>query len=1351
MDDKNNDVQYSNDGFVESIEFELRNRNDDSSSSTQNISLAWRNLSYEVSGWFGSGKKSILKRLNGHVTYGSMNAFLGPSGAGKTTMLNCLNGTLRSGITSDSEIYLNRAERNQTPIIRFVEQHVHETIIARMTVREILHYAFRFKNPMSQWNRMNQHILSVLNELLLDKTILDNHFEKCSGGEQRRIAIAQELMSLEKPTFLFVDEPTTGLDSNAALLVMECLRKLAAGNNRLTILVSIHTPNSDIMSLFDKVFILAKGGVCIYSGPPNDLRNYLKQKIDDEFDTEKPPIEEYLDIACEGFNKFVRKLADSTLIEQHEKLVPLVDDLLFLSNGIQQRRKWFSIDDLMLQLYRIFKITFVAEYKTFVMQFPFFFFLIGIMTLLFDPNMTHAETCYSFDADDSEFNITCRDKLHAEALTNDYKMNQWYWLNLTALAILCMSSLFFNPILKVFRNEHRNQWYSLGTFYWAFMIVRFIELTIMAGFIGLVAYFIIDHLYVDHYQMNWNRFGNYVYFIWLTNLYQQSIGYFVCVLLLDKIEVSIVTSYMLAVSEQFFTGYMFDPYKMKNMPSIFLRMSELLSFKTGPNGLMYTMYGLDRCEDEKKMSFVLEDFGVNVDTVYSDSYKMMINIVIFRSLIFIMMVYHFSGINRPKNFIKSSKSHQDSIKTIDYGNLSDQKNEMIDLSKAVRIKKEDEIGFDDFSRNKIIVAWRSLTLFGTKSIYEIRSVENEGPNSKQILKNLNGQFHFGTMNALMGPSGAGKTSLLNVLNGRSKTRLSDNTKFYLSKFTPIRVCYLTQEVSGHLLPGLTAKQSLTYASMLKNAMENEKLDHEAIAMKILKELDLVDTKDTYVQNCSGGQRKRLALGLELTSIRMPNLICIDEPTSGLDSSSAQVVVSCLRQVAHHHNICIITSIHQPTAEVFSMFDQIYVLAKGGVCVYSGPPSDIRQHLTKVSDRMDQDDIFPVEELIKYSCLSYEDPSVQDLVTSSNEKMLTQDVIISEETTPVMDGIPTNRYRFSMKSVWILMIRYVFYVRGYLWPILALMYGLYLCFGITMNILFDHNMIFIDGCVNLEDEFNSTCNQTQEKDDEDFHLEASFIYVAFSYGMFLFLVLVQSAIMFSKEIVFFCNEHRNGWYSTGAFYFMKMWVELLPQIPIFLLYTLLIDIYEPVRPGIYFSIAFYIILGAAAYQSVGHLLSIVTYGEFVALVISIPGVEAIFLAVSNLGTPVKRLHYLLQFISIFAPTRFGIEAMLLLQYGFDRCRRKEVQKILFQLKMENDEHEHHTTFLIQTLIMLIFNLLFYRLVSLLLMIIKCNHVDDRRKRALKIADFHQKHLIEPSNVFIPGLQCDSELIVKRIQV
>src|SRR5699024_4055727 len=126
-----------------------------------------------------------------------------------------------------------------------------------------------------------------------------------------------------------------------------------------------------------------------------------------------------------------------------------------------------------------------------------------------------------------------------------------------------------------------------------------------------------------------------------------------------------------------------------------------------------------------------------------------------------------------------------------------------------------------------------------------------------------GEFFFGTLNALMGTSGAGKTSLLKVLNGRCKTRLSDSIQFYLCKFTKISTCFITQEVSGHLMPGLTAKQMLVYASRLKNM--NFTVDHEKNALSILNELGLKETVDTKVERCSGGERKRLALALELTS------------------------------------------------------------------------------------------------------------------------------------------------------------------------------------------------------------------------------------------------------------------------------------------------------------------------------------------------------------------------------------------------------------------------------------------------------------------------------------------------------
>ncbi|OTF77879.1 hypothetical protein BLA29_006224 [Euroglyphus maynei] len=293
------------------------------------------------------------------------------------------------------------------------------------------------------------------------------------------------------------------------------------------------------------------------------------------------------------------------------------------------------------------------------------------------------------------------------------------------------------------------------------------------------------------------------------------------------------------------------------------------------------------------------------------------------------------------------------------------------------------------------------------------------------------------------------------------------------------------------------------------------------------------------------------------------------------------------------------------------------------------------------------------------------------------------------------------------------------------------------------------MIYTDGCVNIEDELNNTCNQTQEKEDEDFDLQASFIYVCFSNAMLFFLVLLQSALMFSKEIVYFCNEHKNGWYSTGVFYSMKILAEILSLIPALVIYTYLVDIYEPIHPYMFYWMLFFTFLSALAAQAFGHLVAILTLGNFVLLVISIPAIEVISLLISNMGTPVRRLHYIFQFFSNFAPTRFIIEAMFLLQYGFDRCRQKEVQKSLLKFKMEDDEHAHHETFFTYTIIMLIFNILIYRIVTLLLLLAKTNRYENRRKRALRIENSYQN--LKPSNVIIPGLQCHHELTIKRIQV
>ena len=96
---------------------------------------------------------------------------------------------------------------------------MHESIVSSMTVGHILHYAYRFKNGGRGREAVASHMDTVMAQLMLPRDLLGRQFGQCSGGEQKRIAIAQELMALTPPTFLFVDEPTTGLDSAAAFEV----------------------------------------------------------------------------------------------------------------------------------------------------------------------------------------------------------------------------------------------------------------------------------------------------------------------------------------------------------------------------------------------------------------------------------------------------------------------------------------------------------------------------------------------------------------------------------------------------------------------------------------------------------------------------------------------------------------------------------------------------------------------------------------------------------------------------------------------------------------------------------------------------------------------------------------------------------------------------------------------------------------------------------------------------------------------------------------------------------------------------------------------------------------------------
>ncbi|KAG9509264.1 ATP-binding cassette sub-family G member 1, partial [Fragariocoptes setiger] len=201
-------------------------------------------------------------------------------------------------------------------------------------------------------------------------------------------------------------------------------------------------------------------------------------------------------------------------------------------------------------------------------------------------------------------------------------------------------------------------------------------------------------------------------------------------------------------------------------------------------------------------------------------------------------------------------------------------------------------------------------------------------NNKLILNNLNGSVKSGQVTAILGPSGAGKTSLLGCLTGKNKAGVSGTIQVIGgAQNKPLAVCTIPQKV----------RENLWFASRLKNPEDG--FDHDSNIQRVLDLLKLQTCVDTRISKISGGQYKRVSIAQELLS--NPDILILDEPTSGLDSLTCYRTVMVLRDLAElsPNPMAIIVTIHQPQREVYDLFHHVYILAVGGQAIYEGSPAN----------------------------------------------------------------------------------------------------------------------------------------------------------------------------------------------------------------------------------------------------------------------------------------------------------------------------------------------------------------------------------------------------------------------------
>src|SRR4030042_4995761 len=242
--------------------------------------------------------------------------------------------------------------------------------------------------------------------------------------------------------------------------------------------------------------------------------------------------------------------------------------------------------------------------------------------------------------------------------------------------------------------------------------------------------------------------------------------------------------------------------------------------------------------------------------------------------------------------------------------------------------------------------------------YEAFNLEYKFPNGNIGIRDVTFSETHGRLIGIMGASGAGKTTLLNVLAGIEKPSegkvLINNINLHSEKEKLEGVIGLIPQ-DDLLIEELTVFENLYYNAKLCFKDKSEKEITELVD-KTLQNLGLFDKKNLKVgspfrKTISGGQRKRLNIALEL--IREPSILFVDEPTSGLSSRDSENVMDLLRELTLKGKLIFVV-IHQPSSDIFKMFDNVAILDTGGYMIYYGNPVESVMYFKRIDAQINSE-------------------------------------------------------------------------------------------------------------------------------------------------------------------------------------------------------------------------------------------------------------------------------------------------------------------------------------------------------------------------------------------------------------
>ncbi|KAI5603534.1 hypothetical protein BDE02_01G225800 [Populus trichocarpa] len=899
---------------------------------------------------------TILNDISGVVKPGRMTLLLGPPGSGKSTLLLALAGKLAKNLKKSGNITYNGQKFDDFYVQR-TSAYISQTDnhIAELTVRETLDFAAcwqgaseGFGGYMEDLVRLEKernvrpnpevdafmkassvggkkhsistdYVLKVLGLDVCSETVVGNDMLRgVSGGQRKRVTTGEMIVGPRKT--LFMDEISTGLDSSTTYQIVKCI-----GNfvhlMEATVLMALLQPAPETFDLFDDLVLLSEGYV-VYQGPRAEVLEFFEslgfklpprkgvadflQEVTSKKDQaqywayqSKPYV--FLptsEIAKAFKNSKYGKYVDSELSVPFDKSKSHVSALSKTKYAVSRWELFktcFSREVLLISRHR-----FLYIFRTCQVAF------VGFVT------------CTLF----------LRTRLHPTD-----EMNGNLYLSCLFFGLVHMMFNGFSELsllifrLPVFYKQRDNLFHPAWVWSVASFILRLPYSIVEAVVWSCVVYYTVG------FAPGAGRFFRFM--LLLFSIHQMALGLFRTMGSIARDLVVANTFGSAALLAIFLLGGFIIPKAMIKPWWIWGYWLSPLTY--GQRAISVNEFGAERWI--KKSSFGNNTVGNNI--LYQHSlpssdywYWIGVGVLLLYALLFnIIVTWALTYLNP----LTKARTVAPADVTQENSDGNDATAQEFELNRS---------SLNEGSKNKgMILPFQPLTMTFHNVNYFVdmpKEMSKQGITEKklQLLSYVSGVFSPGVLTALVGSSGAGKTTLMDVLAGRKTGGYIEGdikiSGYPKEQRTFARISGYVEQNDIHS-PQLTIEESLLFSSSLRLPKEVSKEQRVEFVEEVMRLVELDTLRQALVglpgsSGLSTEQRKRLTIAVEL--VANPSIIFMDEPTSGLDARAAAIVMRTVRNTVDTGRTVVCT-IHQPSIDIFEAFDELLLMKRGGRVIYGG--------------------------------------------------------------------------------------------------------------------------------------------------------------------------------------------------------------------------------------------------------------------------------------------------------------------------------------------------------------------------------------------------------------------------------